>query len=229
MAILNKLEIDVMQASELGEASELAHKHHLPALVIHPGLASDGHIARGRVRGKFKIIVPVDWPKGENFGMNKMQGLSIDALEADGFEILLTPNKTAIETRNEAKAITEFIRQHVSQTAEVRFVLGSHTRDVEQVSKLSDGLTKIPTPTYIRNDTHLKLQISKANPEVHNAISELILSHVRAPLKICGNIVDIRTMAECKNIARFGVNLLQAKNIIKEFKQQPDSLREILN
>lgn len=227
MSILNKLEIDVMQTSELKEASELAVKHHLPALIIHPGLASDGLAARGRVRGRFKIITPVDWPKGENFGMNKMQGLSIDALEADGFEILLTPSKTEIETRNEAKAITEFIRQHVSPTVEIRFVLGTHTR--ENIDVLAKGLTKIPTPTFVRNDIHLKVQISKANPEIHNETMKKIAEHVRLPMKICGNINDIRTMAACENVGRFGVNLLQAKTIIKEFKQQPDSLREILN
>lgn len=224
--IINKLEIDVMQANELKDATELAAKHKLPAIVVHPGLATEGQIARSRVRGRFKIITPVDWPKGENFGINKMQGLSIDALEVDGFEILLTPNKTETETRNEASAITNFIKQHISSVAEIRFVIGTQTRD--NIDSLVKGLTKVPTPTYIRNDVNVKTQVSKANSEKHNATIEYINERIRLPIKICGNIDNIRTMTSCDSVERFGVNLSQSRAIIKEFMQQPDSLKEIL-
>lgn len=227
MTVLNKLEIDVMQASELDEAANLAFKHSLPALVIHPGLASEGHIARGRVRGKFKIIIPVDWPKGETAGNKKLQGLNVDALEADGFEILLSPGKSEVEIRKEAQEISHFIRNHISAVAEIRFVLGTST--IDDITEMVKGLLKIPTPAYIRNDTKTKAQISKANTDIHNQTIAKIREIIHAPIKICGNIADIRTMGACQNVSKFGVNLLQAKAIIKEFKQQPDTLRELLN
>lgn len=227
MAILNKLEIDVMQASELDEAANIAYKYSLPALVIHPGLASEGHIARGRVRGKFKIIIPVDWPKGEASGSKKLHGLNVDAMEADGFEILLSPGKSEVETRKEAQEISNFIRNHISSIAEVRFVIGTST--VDDITSMVKGLLKIPTPAYIRNDTKAKIQISKANIDTHNQVIAQIREIIHAPIKICGNIGDVRTMGACQNVAKFGVNLLQAKAIIKEFNQQPDTLRELLS
>ena len=229
MTILNKLEIDVMQVSELDEASELAAKYKLPALVVHQSLAGEAHIARGRVRGRFKLITPIDWPKGENFGISKIRGLSMDALEADGFEILLTPNKSEKDTKNEVYVITEFIRNHVAQQAEIRFVLGTYIHEPEQISKMLSGLVGVRTPDLIRNDINLKTQVSKSNPDIHNNTLARIAELVRYKTKICGNITDIKTMAACKGVSKFGVSLLQAKSIIKEFKQQPaDELKEIL-
>jgi hypothetical protein len=85
-------------------------------------------------------------------------------------------------------------------------------------------------PTYVRNDTQLKLQVSKANPDVHNDTMEMIADIIRVPVKIAGNINGFRVLTSCQGASRFGVNLLQAKAIIKEFQQQPsDELRELLS
>lgn len=224
---MNRLEIDVMQGNELTEAASLASKYKLPALVIHPSLATDGIITKGKINGRFKIIIPIDWPKGEIFGVNKMLGLSTDALEADGFEIMLTPGRSEIETRNEAKTITEFIRRHISPMVEIRFVFCTSTRD--NIDVMARGMMKVPAPAFIRNDIHPKIQVSKANPEIHNETIRKITEHVKLPIKICGNISEIKTMAACNGVARFGVNLMQAKTIIKEFKSQPEKLIEMLS
>lgn len=224
---MNKLEIDVMQGNELTEAASLASKYKLPALVVHPSLATDAIIAKGKTSGRFKIIIPIDWPKGETFGVNKMLGLSTDALEADGFEIMLTPDKSEIETRNEAKTITEFVRRHISPNTEVRFVLCTSSRD--NIEIMAKGMMKVPAPSFIRNDIHPKIQVSKANPEVHNETIRRITENIKLPIKICGNISELKTMATCVGVARFGVNLIQAKAIIKEFKSQPEKLVEILS
>lgn len=227
-AILNRLEIDVMQANELIAASELAAKYRLPALIVHPDLASEAQIARGRIRGRYKIITPVDWPKGDVFGQSKLRGLSTDALDSDGFEILLTGGKSVTDSRNEAKVFTEFIKQHLDETLEVRFVLGSNIRDEENIANLCEALIKVRTPTLVRNDTHLKIQVSKANPTTHNALMEKIHSIIRVPIKLSGNITGVRVITSCNDAARFAVNLLQAKTIIKELQQQPDELRQLL-
>lgn len=225
MSVLNKLEIDVMQVNELGDASALAVKYNIPALVVHPAIAGEAHIARGRMQGRYDILTPIDWPKGESFGMSKLRGLSTDALEADGFEILLTPNKTEIETRNEIQALTKFIRNHLSEHVEIRYVLGTQSRDIEPLCR---GILHTPTPDMIRNDIYLKTQVTKANAEVHNDTVEKIRSVIKAPIKICGNITNIKTLAACNNVDRFAVSLLQAKDIVKEFQQQPNEVRELL-
>ncbi len=65
-SVLMKLELDIMQANELQQAIELAIEHSLPAIVIHPALYADATMHRLKRRGQFKLIIPVDWPKGGN-------------------------------------------------------------------------------------------------------------------------------------------------------------------
>lgn len=227
--IYNRLELDVMQANELNDSVELAYKYKFPAIVVHPGLASDALRARGRVRGQFKIITPVDWPKGDNFGSMKFRGLSTDAIEADGFEIMLTGGKTEGDTRNEAKTLTEFVKNQISEQTEVRFVLGTYLRSNENILNLCRGLLHVRTPAVVRLDTQLKLQVSKANTDEHNRLVALIHSIIKVPVKVVGNISGIRSVTGCTNVARYGVNLLQARTIIKEFQQQPGGLKELLD
>jgi len=228
--MLNRLEIDVMQANELLEASRLTVKHHLPALIVHQDLSSEAFIIRGQLGGGYKLITPVDWSKGNTYGMPKMRGLSTDALEVEGFEILLTGNKNLVETRNEAKVLTEFIKEFLSDLHEVRFVLGTQIRSEDNIKVICEALQSVRTPAFVRNDTQLKLQVSKANVTVHNETMEAIADHIRVPLKIAGNITGFRMITSCSGASRFGVNLLQVKVIIKEFQQQPsDQLRELLS
>lgn len=228
--MLNRLEIDVMQANELVEAARLTVKHKLPAMVVHQDLSAEAFIIRGQLGGRFNIITPVDWPKGITYGMNKMRGLSTDSLEVEGFEILLTGGKNLIETKNEVKILTNFIKQHLSEQHEIRFVLGTQIRDEDNIKVICEALKGIRTPKFIRNDTQLKLQISKANIDTHNDSMEMIADIIRAPMKISGNINSFRVLTSCQGASRFGVNLLQAKIIIKEFQQQPsDQLRELLD
>jgi deoxyribose-phosphate aldolase len=228
MSVLTRLEIDVMVVGELQEAAQLANKYHLPGLVVHPGLAAEGHIARGRNNGKFKIFTPIDLPKGENYGNLKLRGLSTDALEADGFEIILTPNKNLVETRNEAKLIHSFIRNHLGPTVEIRFVLNTLGKEDEQILIQSEALRDLPTPAFIRNDMNVKSQVGKANPEIHNHNIELVHNKIKVPIKIAGNITGLKQIAACRTAKRFGVSLLQAKQIIKEFNNHPQMLKELL-
>lgn len=226
--VLNKLEIDVMQANELYEAVRLTVKYKLPAMIVHQDLASEAYIARGQTNGQFKLITPIDWPKGNIFSTQKMRGLSTDALEVEGFEILLTGNMKMIETRNEVKALTEFVKTYLDETIEIRFVLGTLIRDEENIKDICEALLDVRMPAYIRNDTQLKLQVSKANPDIHNDTMEMINDTIRIPIKISGNVNGVRTITSCLGASRFAVSLLQAKIIIKEFNQQPEQLRELL-
>lgn len=220
---LPRLEIDVMQANELAEASELAVKHKIPALVVHQSLASDALIYRGKVNGKFKIITPVDWQHRDAYGLMKLRGLPVDALETDGFEILLTPNKSLHETKNEANVLTKFIHGNISPMSEIRFVLGVHNRNTDQdnyesIYTMCDALLSVPMPNYIRTDHQLKLQVSKANTTTHNQLIAAIRSRIAAPIKLSGNITSVKCINGSPNAARFAVSVLQTKSIIKEYQ-----------
>jgi len=227
--IFNKLELDIMQANELSDGIELAIRHGFPAIVVHPGLSGDAIRIRGRLKGRFGIITPVDWPKGDNFGNIKLRGLSTDALEADGFEICLTGGKDEGATRNEAKAITEFLKRHIGELVEVRFVLGTSIRDMDNILTMCRGLIGVRTPSFIRTDTQLKLQVSKANSDIHNSTIAAIQQAIRAPIKVSGNIASVRSVTGVPNASRFAVSLTQARTIVKEFLQQPNELKTILD
>jgi len=218
-----------MQTNELEDAAKIAVKYNFQAMVVHPLIVTDAIFLRGRTQGRYKIITPVDWPKGENFGMVKLRGLSSDALDVDGFEILLTGDKTLVETRNEAKVLTNFIKQQLSELVEVRFVLGTSLRTPENVAHMMEAFKDVRIPAYIRNDHHLKLQVSKANADTHNAFMDKLFEIFRAPVKLSGNINTVRAITSCDRAQRFAVNINQARTIIKEVHQQPEELKSILD
>jgi hypothetical protein len=116
----------------------------------------------------------------------------------------------------------------LDETIEVRFVLGTLSRTEENVRDICEALKDVRTPTYVRNDTQVKLQVSKANPDVHNDTMDMIGDSIRVPMKICGNIGGVRAITSCPSASRFAVSLHQAKTVIKEYQQQPDQLREML-
>jgi hypothetical protein len=161
--------------------------------------------------------------------MNKMRGLYTDNLESDGFEIMLTPDKLELETRNEAKVLTDFIKTRIAEDKEVRFVLGTVSRTEDNVLTMCRGLLTVRTPAYIRTDNNLKTQVSKANTDEHNRVMELVRSVIRVPMKVSGNLNNLKSVVSIPSASRYGVSLAQAKTIIKEFKSQPDRLNELLN
>ena len=142
-AITTHLEIDVMQAMELEAAMNMAQAHKVPALVVHQDLVATAIVMRSIKRAQFKIITPIDWPRGDVYGMAKMTGLTHDALSSDGFEIMLTAKEHINEIKAEAKAITEFIKQHLSTICEIRFVLGTTIRDLDLCIRMAEVMSHL--------------------------------------------------------------------------------------
>lgn len=219
--VVTKLEVDVLQANELLEASELALKYNLPALVVHPALMSDALIIRGGFKGRYKLITAVDWPKGETFGMAKMHGLSIDALEADGYEIVLTAGKSVSDTRNEVKALTEFIKVRLAVVSEVRFIFNSNGKDLKTVADMAEGLVGSRTPAYIRNDIAIKTQVTHTSIQQFKQFTDTVLDKIKVPLKLSGNFNGISQAININWANRYAVNVTQARTIIRQFSQQP--------
>lgn len=175
----------------------------------------------------FKIITTVDWPKGESNGRAKFGGLIAEAFQADGFEIYATATDS-VKWQAEATQISEFIHGTLAPSVEIRYVLGVQARDSDQILKILRGCQKIPTPAYVRTDHNLKCQITRANPDVHNAHVDLITQHCPMPVKISGNVNSAKAVTSCYNASRFAVSLAQATIIVKELEKQPDQLRSIL-
>ena len=214
--ILQRFEIDAYQINELQEAITLSLKYNLPAVVVPNFLVGPAVQLRGLNRGRFKIITVIDHPKGEVFGVDKFKGIIADTLEADGFEIMLTVNKPLAMIKNEIVAITNFVRFHVGQKAEVRFVLNALTTGLDVVGEYAQAFNGLPTPAFIRTDPQIKLQVSKANAAIHNNIISRILQNVMLPIKLSGNISNLKVVNECTDAVRYAVNTQQIKAISRE-------------
>jgi hypothetical protein len=214
--LLSKLEVDVFQAGELTEVTQLAIKHGLPALVVHQGLINDAFIARGKGRGKFKLIAQIGWNKNPDAGAAKFRHLPIDALESDGFEVVLSPASTASALRSEAMEIGKFVRDRISTQTEIRYVLSNHSGHTDHLKAACEGLQSVPTPAMVRNHTEVKLPATKANDPLHWQMADTIKGILQVPLKMSGNYNGFNSFkGNGQYFHRYGVNLLQLKSILK--------------
>lgn len=218
--IFHKLELDIMQNNDLS-GLDLAFKYNLPAVVVHPLLVAEAIRIRGRIRGRFNIITTVDWPKGEAQGVSKFRGIPVPALEADGFEVCLTPHTEHGPVQREAVDVFEFVRKHLGEIIEVRFVLNTAPpRAPEVITALANGLQGVRTPSLVRTDTQLKLpKVDQAHP---STIVETIKSFVSLPIKVSGN-VNFKMIQNNDKVNRYAVDIQQLQSIIRDletFKQQ---------
>jgi hypothetical protein len=211
-----KLELDCFQMSEMLECMEFAAKHNLPAVVVHQGLSSDALILRNKVRGKFKVVVPIDWPKGDHFGNLKFRGLTIDSLEGDAFEIVMSPGKSIIEMKNEARVCTDFIRTYLGSTQEIRFVIPTNKTDVAAIGELAGLFTGIRNPAFVRFGFAHKAPVHKINRVYNTEIRKKLFEAVGSPIKMCGNIQTIEDV-DSIGAARYGVSLAFAKAIVNQY------------
>ena len=220
-----KLELDIMQAGELNEAMELAHVYKMNAVVVHPDLVADASMQRVKRQATYQILTTVDWPKGDKPGVSKLHSMSIHALSCDGFEIVLGI-KSPGETKAETLSITEFIRRHLPRVQEIRFVLGCLSREQADIDNLCMALREVPAPNLLRTDINLRCAQAKANISAHNASLAAIQACINRPIKLCGNINSVKTIASCKAY-RYGVSLKQAQTIIKELKENPTKIEKL--
>jgi deoxyribose-phosphate aldolase len=220
-AITTHLELDIDKSQDLDQAFQLAGIHKLPAIIVSPQIIPQALPTRIKRRGLFKIIAPIDWPRGDSYGNLKMRGISDAMLRVDGYEIMLTGNCTPAETRNEAKALIEFVKTFIGQQQEVRFVLETATRPADDVIKACDAL-KTLSPNFLRLDHHTKTQAMKANPTLHGSFAARIKEVNGRPLKASGNVHSIAIVRQliASGFERVAVNFQQFLDIIKELKEE---------
>ena len=210
--IPHKLEIDVLQVSDVEEAAQLSYKYGFPAMIVHGSIINDALVARGKIKGKYKIITPIDWPKGEKSGSLKFRDAVAEIFETDGFEIMLSDEITG-HINAEVTQIVNFIRTNLGEHIDIRFVLGAYTRP--NYADICAGLKNCRLPNFLRLDIPTKGQVTKCNSDTHNQIISDIDKILSIPIKAAGNINNTTTIKNV-NASRFAVNLVQARSIIKE-------------
>ena len=210
--ITTKFELNLQKATpaEASMASTYAVKNRVPAVVVSPELFLMSVNETAMKRAQYKIIVAVDFEHlGKNYALDKIRDLPEEIIDADGFDILLTPKVTMIETNNEMKSLTTFLKQR-NPLAEIRWVVGFQTWESETLESVLSKAKDNPA-SYIRTDPncHTPIDIEK-----HHEYVDIIKGFVATPIKLSGNI-DWKTLNSLKDkVGRFDVTVSQARSII---------------
>ena len=146
-------------------------------------------------------------------------GMPREALEADGFEILLSA-KNQNETLKEIKYLSKFARQYLNPMFEMRAVLGCYStgRTEESLVNMCKALVQVPNITTIRT-THLtKINAAHGNTEAQNDLIAKIKEICNRKVKTSGNITFKNRMGIKAD--RFACTPDQAKALQKELADE---------
>lgn len=207
--------------------ADLVIKNRVPVIVTDPMYVAALRSHRAIRNGQFKIIAAIDFPKGVNFALDKLKRTHPDFAMADGFEVMLSTNRSEIELRNEMKTIYEFLKMQ-NGLADIRWCLGAYTRDQVQVEKLLKGMGKFP-PSLVRVDQHTDLP--SVDSKRHLEVAKLIRSHVPYPIKLSANVdlALIKTTMSDKDyerlVTKFDMNIDQFKTLLLDLDKEEKEAR----
>jgi hypothetical protein len=218
--LTGKLEVNILQplGPDVHNLSSFIIQNNIPAVVASPLYLEAVLMERGRHFANYKVICTIDFPDGNkvwpNFAMAKLRDLPQAMFMADGYDIMLTPGRTDKECLNELRALSEFLQRLGPK--ELRWTLPLRTVHYEEVDKFLPHIMKWPA-SFVRTDSNLV--VPDITLEDHLLDVEFIRSGVATKIKVCGN-VNLNLIESLKNrVARFDVSLSQAREIIREFKE----------
>lgn len=222
--IASKVELNVFDAKVAPtRVGEFVVKNMAPAIVVPPELVAPFVVDRANKRGFYKIIAAIDFPDGNNFAMQKVRDMGRDALAADGFDILLSLNRTTGETFNEVKSVTEFLKS-LNQVAEIRWTLPHYT-PVAKISDFLNAVKRCPQVTWVRlGHTLGDTTVTLGN---YNGLIQMIRQALPLPIKIGGNVIPetFEALSKDKGL-RFDVSLDQVNALIRA-KEKPVAKTEL--
>lgn len=228
--IVSKLEINLLDATTTPQVvSEFSLKYKIQAIVASPEYIAPLVVHRAAMGGKYKIISALDFPKGANYSMDKLFRANPDFVGADGFEILMSTNKSEIEFKNEMKAIHSYLKAN-RPLSEIRWCLRMHTVDNKETLGIIKNMKLFP-PSFVRVDPHLETPISTVDKlKAHAAVINEVVPY---PIKLSGNIglEELQALSEVKGVKRFDVTMKQAEQIVQKLKieaatQRPEPERK---
>lgn len=224
--ITNKLEVNLLDATTTPQVvSEFALKYKIQAIVSSPEYIAPLIVHRASMGGKYKIISALDFPKGLNYSMDKLFRANPDFVGADGFEILLSSDKSEIESKNEMKAIHSYLKAN-RPLSEIRWCLKMHTTEFEETAGILKNMKLFP-PSFVRVDPHLETPASTI--EKLKAQAAIVNEAVPYPIKLSGNIglEELQALSKIKGVKRFDVTMKQAEQIVQKLKIEAASQRPV--
>lgn len=193
-----------------------AHKNNCQAIVIPPEFINAALVERSKFNSRYKIIVAIDFEyMGKNYGMDKIKSINNQNIFlADGFDILLTPNKTMIETSKEVKSINEYFKS-INQLFEIRWTIASQIWKYDNIKTIIKVLEKNPC-NFIRTSPDVN---SVSDIKNQTKIINFIKKNCSSPIKLSGN-VNLELWEKIHNkIARLDVSVTQAQSLFHELNK----------
>lgn len=203
VSLITRLEIDVMQESELGEAIEHTVSHKINNVVIHPDLISSAIFNKARRQSMCNLLIPVDWPKGQVPGISKLHAMSLDALSQNGFEIMLSPNTNKSMIGNEITALTDFILDQLSPLMMVRYVINTAIHNIDYVKALCDTIGRIRVP----NGFRIQCKALDLRADIIGLLKQSGIKDIKVDY-ISDNATDLK----------YAVTIKQLKSIIRQIQ-----------
>lgn len=206
-----ELNLQTADPSEITESATFTVRNSIPAIVVSPDAYLPATQARNLAFGGYKIIVAIDFTNGgKSYALDKLKFVPSDIMAADGFDILLTPWKTQIESSNEMAGLINFLKR-LNPATEIRWVIGSRLWDVNNINSVLQAAKRNPA-SFIRTDPNL---ISNATTEDHQTDIKRIKRHAGTAVKVSGS-VNYEAINQLDRAKRFDVNITQAKQIFKD-------------
>lgn len=222
--ITSKLEINMFdKLVDPNHLVKIASQNRIPTIIIkNPELIPHLHFLRSSTSGfYFKVILAVDFDaKGANYVISKFANLDLSWIQADGFEIVLTPKENPIEIKNEISALSSYLKK-MSPSAEVRYCINMFSFSSKVVENMVTFINQQnnPRPAFIRIDQNLETPKRDIMEYVPKCL-QIIRKVCPMPVKASTNVTLESIRALSGQIERFDVSLKRAEEIVSQIKAE---------
>ena len=223
-----KFELNLIKSNPVMAANSATYaiKNRIPVIVVPPNLFMPVLAEKQRLSGNYKVIAAIDFDNlGKNYAMDKIKTLPRDILAADGWDILITPGKSMIETSKEMSNLSMFLKQG-NQLTEIRWTISCRAWSREIIDIILEAATKNPV-SFIRTDFDIT---TNTKAEEHEEHIKLIRNKLPTPIKISGNVNWELFKKLRKSASRFDVSIDQARSILSaakvEAEKPPEDTKE---
>jgi hypothetical protein len=222
---LSRLEVNIRNTGVAGvdimSIGNLVVKNRIPTVVCDPEYIDALLVERMKYQGKFKIITTIDFNGGKKYGMEKFRTLPKSVFAVDGFDILITADKTAAESLNEMKALSQFVK-NCGPLREIRWVFGLLTRSPDIIEHCIANVKSCPA-TMVRTDTSVESIL--CNLEHHQKHVNMIKKYIGTPIKISGN-VDLDLINHFGHGFYYDISVEQGKKLVRDMQSQTSKKKE---
>lgn len=225
---LNRLILVATKADELTSISKFARDNKCTTIFITPDIITEAVLARQMSGAAFDIIVMADFPRGQQYGMDKFKGMNAEFFTADGYDITLNTTRSYRDIPNEIRTVCSFVRDMINPVAKISLTLNRSSRQKDnEYMHCVDACVKSRV-NMLRIESNPKVQPILANLEMHKHTVDMIKKSHSIPLVVCGNVnYKIYDNLMSRSV-KYAVSLDQAMRLIADIERKPDIYKEMI-